>query len=108
MWADSHFSTIEIGWTQVRVGFNQNVPGRKLHAASDALGHPLRIRTKLQFTKVYTESSLMVTRSEARATMMDGLNEWEEAGPRDIVEAMNKHEDRGKDNQSRIVRQRVV
>jgi len=43
---------------------------------------------------------------------MDRLGEWEEAGPSDIVEAMNEHEDRGKDNQSKperkIVYQRVV
>jgi len=54
----------------------------------------------------------MVTRSEARAAIMDRLSEWEEAGPSDIVEAMNEHEDRGKDNQSKperkIVYQRVV
>jgi hypothetical protein len=54
----------------------------------------------------------MVTRSEASTTIVDGLSEWEEAGPSDIVEAMNEHEDRGKDNQSKperkIVYQRVV
>ncbi len=54
----------------------------------------------------------MVTRSEARAVVVDSLSQWEEAGPSDIVEAMYEHEDRGKDNQSKpereIVYQRVV
>jgi hypothetical protein len=54
----------------------------------------------------------MVTRPEPRAAIVDSLGEWEEAGPSDIVEAMNEHEDRGKDNQTKperkIVHQRVV
>ncbi len=54
----------------------------------------------------------MVPRSEARAVIVDGLGEWEEAGPSDVVEAVYEHEDRGKDNQSKperkIVYQRVV
>jgi hypothetical protein len=83
-----------------------------LHIRADTLGHPLRIRTRLQFAKVYTESSPMVTRSEPRAAIVDGLSEWKEAGPSDIVEPMNEHEDRGKDNQTKpehkIVHQRVV
>jgi len=49
----------------------------------------------------------VVTRSEARAVIMDRLGEWEEAGPSDIVEAMNEHEDRGKDNQSKPERKIV-
>ena len=64
--------------------------------ASDTLGHPLRIRTRLQFAKVYTESSPMITRSEPRAAIVDGLSQWDEARPSDVVEAMNEHEDRGK------------
>jgi hypothetical protein len=56
----------------------------------------------------------MVTRSEATADIVDGLGEWEEAGPSNIVivEATNEQEDCGKGNQSKperkIVYQRVV
>jgi hypothetical protein len=55
----------------------------------------------------------MVTRSKVKAAIVDGLSEWEETGPSaDKVEAMNEHEDRGKDNQNKperkIVYQRVV
>jgi len=54
----------------------------------------------------------MATRSEARAAIVDGLSERDEAGPSDIVEAMNEHEDRRKDDQTKperkIVYQRVV
>ena len=38
---------------------------------------------------------------------MDGLTEWEEAGPSNIVEDMNKHEDRGKGNQGKPERKIV-
>jgi hypothetical protein len=49
----------------------------------------------------------MVTGSEASAAIVDGLSEWQEAGPSDIVEAMNEHEDRGKENQSKPERKIV-
>jgi hypothetical protein len=54
----------------------------------------------------------MVTGSEARAIVVDRLGQRNKAGPSDIVEAMDEHEDGGKDNQSKpehkIVYQRVV
>jgi hypothetical protein len=54
----------------------------------------------------------MVTGSEARAIVVDRLGQWDKAGPGDIVEAMNEHEDGGKENQSKperkIVYQRIV
>jgi hypothetical protein len=90
----------------MRVETNQSIPDRKSQsqAASDTVGNPLRNR--LQFAKVYTESGPIVIRSEARA-MVDDLSEWEKAGPSDIVEAMNEHEDRRKDDQSKPERKIV-
>jgi hypothetical protein len=49
----------------------------------------------------------------ARVAIVDDLSGWEEAGPSDIVKAMNE-QDRGKNNQSKplaehkIIYQRVV
>lgn len=83
-----------------------------LHVRADTPGDPLCICTRPQFVKVQTESSPMVTGSEAGAIVVDNVRQWEKAGPSDIVEAVYEHEDRGEDDQSKperkIVYQRIV